>query len=193
MDELISIHKTFEEMFADRGYSFYGYNLQEELPSIEYEMDKLKSDKSLSKFFRDVNGGIVLFYWNIGDFCIQNASDIIEMVNGDSIPYCIVTYNPDGKGKSFIPLIKGMGSATSFEFLDMSNFIANVTRHCLVPTHIKMDDEQRKELLRRYKKFSIFPKMLSTDPIAVYYGYKPGDVVMIIRKQSSLPFFRVVV
>ena len=43
-----------------------------------------------------------------------------------------------------------------------------------------------KEIVDKYDtKITKFPKMLSTDPIARYYGVRPGGMFKIIRQSAS--------
>lgn len=71
------------------------------------------------------------------------------------------------------------------DFLE-SEMLINITEHELVPQHILLTTEEKEELLSRYKlKESQLIKMLSTDPVARYYGYKRGQVIKVIRKSDT--------
>jgi DNA-directed RNA polymerase I, II, and III subunit RPABC1 len=69
--------------------------------------------------------------------------------------------------------------------------------HVLVPTHVLLDEEEKKELLKIYKsKEGQLPKMLSSDPIARYFGAKKGQVFKITRASESSGnyiYYRIVV
>ncbi|MEM1557079.1 MAG: DNA-directed RNA polymerase subunit H [Thermoproteota archaeon] len=59
----------------------------------------------------------------------------------------------------------------------------NILDHVLVPRHRVLSIEEKEALLKKYNiKLSQLPKMLTSDPVAVALGAKPGDVVEIIRK-----------
>ncbi len=59
----------------------------------------------------------------------------------------------------------------------------NILEHVLVPSHKVLSSEEREALLRKYNiKPSQLPKILSSDPVAVAIGAKPGDVLEITRK-----------
>ena len=64
----------------------------------------------------------------------------------------------------------------------------NITKHSLVPDHIKLDDEEIKELMEKHSIHSKaqLPLILKDDPIARYYNYKPGDVIKIPTALGSL-------
>jgi len=62
----------------------------------------------------------------------------------------------------------------------------NIFEHELVPEHRILSEEEKRELLKRYKiRLSQLPQMLVSDPAAVALGAKPGDVVEIKRKSKT--------
>tara|TARA_B100001093_G_C26664329_1_gene943316 strand:+ start:99 stop:719 length:621 start_codon:yes stop_codon:yes gene_type:complete len=60
----------------------------------------------------------------------------------------------------------------------------NPTKHFIVPEHVKMTEEESKEIVRYYSLTSKFqlPLLLKDDPIARYYNFRVGDIIKI--KQS---------
>jgi DNA-directed RNA polymerase subunit H (RpoH/RPB5) len=62
----------------------------------------------------------------------------------------------------------------------------NIMKHELVPKHVILSDEEVKSLLTKYNiQPSQLPKILDMDPVAVYIGAKPGQIVKIIRKSHT--------
>jgi len=73
----------------------------------------------------------------------------------------------------------------------------DVLKHELVPKHIILTEEEKKELL---EKLNItpkqLPKILISDPVVKAIGAKKGDIIKIIRKSVTAGesiYYRVVV
>ena len=63
----------------------------------------------------------------------------------------------------------------------------NITKHRLVPTHIRLNTEETK-LFKQTFSVSNIPTILTKDPISKFYNYKVGDIIKIIRNNGIVVF-----
>ena len=74
--------------------------------------------------------------------------------------------------------------------------LVNPTRHEFVPRHSYVDEAGVSELIDQYGPIENFPKIMQSDPIVRYYGWKRGDVLKVDRRccmAQRLPFYREVI
>ena len=77
-------------------------------------------------------------------------------------------------------------SSFTMEVFHEKELYINITKHEYVPTHKVLTNDEKKELLKRYKvKDHQLPKILKADAISRYLGLKHGQVVKIIRKSET--------
>ena len=70
-----------------------------------------------------------------------------------------------------------------YEIFSMKNLMFNITHHEIVPRHILLNQEEVELILKQYQTTRAqLPKLLTTDPVAKYYGMKAGDVCKIVRQ-----------
>jgi len=84
-------------------------------------------------------------------------------------------------------------SKSNTQFFTFKDMCVNITRHHLVPKHEKID----KTCVKHSEHISDdeWPKLYTTDKIAQYYDFKPGDVIRITRMvgyQEPVYFYRLV-
>lgn len=63
----------------------------------------------------------------------------------------------------------------------------NITKHSLVPLHKKITDEEKENILLKYKILykSQLPIISHQDPIVRWYNFKKGDIIRISRKSCK--------
>ena len=70
-----------------------------------------------------------------------------------------------------------MAPKYSLEQFREAELMINITEHELVPKHVVMTTEEKRELLQRYKlKEQQLPRMQQSDPVARYFGLRRGQV-----------------
>ena len=62
----------------------------------------------------------------------------------------------------------------------------DIMRHTLVPQHTIISKEEAKELFEKYDMTTDqLPKIIDTDPVVVFIGAKPGQIIKIVRKSHT--------
>lgn len=186
LPKLYRVWKTLNKMMEDRGYI-----IEENYSQISYQDWLLKNNNKSSLngiFYKKVGENIVRLYFEYLEGLKLIASDIGSFFSKMK----------DAKADSGIIIISGILSSQAkqkladinielqVECFNISELMVNITEHAYVPKHILLTDEQKKELMKRYRiKESQLPKILHTDPVAKYLGLKRGDVVKIIRSSET--------
>jgi len=72
------------------------------------------------------------------------------------------------------------------EYFRDSELLVDITDHKLVPQHIVLTNNEKQELLARYRlKASQLPRIQQQDPVARYLGLRATQVVKIIRPSET--------
>ncbi len=73
----------------------------------------------------------------------------------------------------------------------------DILGHELVPEHKILSDDESEKLLKRYNiKPEQLPWILSTDPVILSIGAKPGQIVKVVRKSKTAKYataYRIVI
>ena len=186
LPKLYRVWKTLNKMMEDRGYI-----IEENYSQISYQDWLLKNNNKSTLngiFYKKVGENIVRLYFEYLEGLKLIANDIGSFFSKMK----------DAKADSGIIVISGILSSQAkqkladinielqVECFNISELMVNITEHAYVPKHILLTEEEKKELMKRYRiKESQLPKILHNEPVAKYLGLKRGDVVKIIRSSET--------
>jgi len=208
------VWKTTKEMMNDRGYMVLEEDMNMSLDqfSRKYAREDGEPDRSRLNFSCQPSEEMLAKYTdaptkkvpnptpNIGTIWVEfNADENVGMkqlreymahlVNGSFHSGIMITVKP--MTGMAIRLLRGATSLSDgpkggVEVFIEQDLLVNITKHELVPKHVLLSDEEKQQLLQRYRlKQTQLPRIQSTDPVAKYLGLRRGAVVKIIRKSET--------
>jgi DNA-directed RNA polymerase subunit H (RpoH/RPB5) len=168
-DKYLVIKNTCIEMMEDRCYTV----IDSDDDNILFE-NMSNGDRILSCIFDEPK------------LNVNNVKDMILILNENDLKHGIIIYNEviTSTAKKIIDTLQDY----FIETFSMDELKYNITKHRLVPKHVKANEEEYKEL----KKFGPkLPVMLKTDPVTRYYNYKSGDIIRVERFDGNI-IYRIV-
>lgn len=188
--------RTVKEMVKDRGY----FITQEELDlSLEDFRSRVcdamgRPQRKLMSFQALPEESSTEKFPNLGtlwvEFCdepsvgIKTMKNFVIHISEKNFSTGIFIYQ-NGITASATKLLPTVAPAT-IETFQENDLIVNITHHELVPKHILLNDDEKKQLLERYRlKESQLPRIQREDPVARYLGLKRGQIVKIIRRSET--------
>lgn len=116
---------------------------------------------------------------------IQHIKTYCKRMQEENITRAIIVVQK-GMTPSAKSSLTDMAPKYILEYFLESELLTNLTEHELVPEHVVMTPEEKKELLLKYKlKENQLMRIQVGDPVARYYGLKRGQVVKIIRASET--------
>lgn len=183
------VWKTVHQLVADRGYEVTDAELNMSVDDFRTQYCSAGGlDKVALQFYaraKDGSSQIYVAFCKTPSVGIKEMRDFVQTLSDHHHHVGILIYE-----KSMTPsankIIQGVQGQFQIDAFQESDLVVNITHHELVPRHIIMTPEEKKELLQKYKlKETQLPRIQIADPVARYYGLRRGQVVKIIRRSET--------
>jgi len=103
----------------------------------------------------------------------EQVSNAILVLRGDITPFAKQA-------------VLEMSDSFRIEHFKEAELLVDITEHTLVPEHQVLSQNEKQELLKRYRlRETQLPRIQPNDPVARYYGMRRGQVVKIIRPSET--------
>ena len=200
LNKLTASRKTIIEMMDLRGYQTDKYNnySSKELDIMLKNMDKKLNynNMPLDLIFdhnTDTDKQCVLKYI-ITRVRVSNLKTLItELIEYELVkPYDDIIFIVKDKINNLEPFYNLFNSFLEtnkifIQIFSIDNLIRNITNHELVPKMRIVSEKEKEDIKKKYniENNSNLPLILKSDPVAMFYGIKSGDIIEITRTSET--------
>ncbi|OZC04839.1 RNA polymerase Rpb5 domain protein [Onchocerca flexuosa] len=191
--KLWRVRKTVMQMCHDRGYLVTQEELDQTLENFKDTFGDKPSERHPSRneltvlvaHNDDPTDQMFVFFPEDSKIGIKTIKAICQQMQEQAITRAIIVVQT-GMTPSAKQAIADMAPKYTLEQFLEAELMVNITEHELVPEHVVMTNEEKNELLNRYKlKDTQLPRIQQSDPVARYFGLRRGQVVKIIRPSET--------
>ncbi|VDN92788.1 unnamed protein product [Brugia pahangi] len=181
------------QMCHDRGYLVTQEELDQTLENFKETFGDKPSERHPSRneltvlvaHNDDPTDQMFVFFPEDSKIGIKTIKAICQQMQEQAITRAIIVVQT-GMTPSAKQAIADMAPKYTLEQFLEAELMVNITEHELVPEHVVMTNEEKNELLGRYKlKDTQLPRIQQSDPVARYFGLRRGQVVKIIRPSET--------
>mmetsp|Transcript_72335 Transcript_72335/g.172393 ORF Transcript_72335/g.172393 Transcript_72335/m.172393 type:complete len:211 (-) Transcript_72335:171-803(-) len=191
--KLWRVRKTVHTMLHDRGYQVAETFLKENKEEFEAAWKQVQQEGGGRERFiilvhKKTNPDqqlIVFFPEENKRVGVKPIRILAEKMDEKKIKEAILVVKQPLTPLAKTAVVEAM-SNMRIEVFHENELIVNITQHELVPKHVPLTEEEKQQLLNRYKmKPAQLPRMQLNDPIARYFGMQREQVVKIIRASET--------
>ncbi|ALX27625.1 DNA-directed RNA polymerase subunit RPB5 [Golden Marseillevirus] len=166
---------TVCEMMTDRGF-FPSHRLED-------PTDSSSKEPVLWEFAKEDKIALVLWGLSVESKVVFAQRVLEEAKKREPQQIVLIVDKPlVSKAKTAISNIRKITNINVFELADVQ---FSKPRHKLVPKHRLVSAEERKAVLESYQvEEKDLPRISCSDPIVQWYGWCPGDIIEILRKEG---------
>lgn len=196
MEALYRNHMVLTRMLSDRGYNVQGDN---NLTRQEF-MIKYPDREALSNLiYNGPNDTIIVSYLidtnKGGSIGVGPIGKMMKYMKQNNYDHGLIVI-PEKLSSKAQEEIENARPDTRIEIFQESDLLFPIVDHRLVPRHVPLTDIQRQELIRRFELDpdnlpEQLPRLLSNEPVSIYYDFQPGEIIAIFRPTGL--YYRIVV
>ena len=185
---LFRVYRTISNMLDKRGY-MVPKDLREMTPmSFRDRFGEFPSRESLTLLVEkadDESNQLFVFFPEDEKVGVKPIKVYTDRMRSEAVSNAIMVLRVD-----ITPFAKAavqeMSNDFRIEHFKESELLVDITQHQLVPEHQVLTQNEKTELLKRYRlKETQLPRIQPNDPVARYFGMKRGMVVKIIRPSET--------
>lgn len=156
---------TVTEMLNDRGYNIDAISHLEEV---------------------NILNNVLIIYINNDKLGVQHVKNIEKYIDEHNKIVNILIYKNGITSFAKNALNELEKPIECFSYNELTY---NVTKHKIVPKHVMMTSDQKKEFLKKFRVNEVnLPLIPSFDPVVRYYNAKPGTLFEITRPSNTSVF-----
>merc|ERR1712002_238014 len=191
--KLWRIRKTIMQLCHDRGYLVTQEELEQSLDQFKEQFGHKPSERHparsdlivLVAHNDDPTDQMFVFFPDEPKVGVRTIKTYCTRMQEENIQRAIIVVQAGMSPPAKQALVDMAPKYILEQFLE-SELLINITEHELVPEHVVMTQEEKQELLVRYKlKDNMLMRIQCGDPVARYFGLKRGQVVKIIRSSET--------
>jgi len=177
LKEMYSAYLTMIEILKDRDY-----NVPVHYNDIDFVLFKeLYNNDKLDIYLETNIKSIFVKMLFISKIRASKLEFYIKEITKRFSPSVIVFICPFSPTASINNVIK---KYPHIQIFHSKKLIINITKHEFVPPHIKISDDKKEILIKKYTLNS-FPIIKLNDPVVKYYNFQKGDILRIIRNNLN--------
>ncbi|KAL3763992.1 hypothetical protein ACHAW5_007611 [Stephanodiscus triporus] len=185
---LFRVYKTISSMLAKRGY-MVSREMKEMTPmDFTQRFGEYPSREGLTILVEksdDETNQLFVFFPEDEKVGVKPIKILTDRMKDESVSNAILVLRGD-----ITPFAKQavqeMSDSFRIEHFKEAELLVDITDHILVPEHLVLSQNEKQELLKRYRlRDTQLPRIQPNDPVARYYGMKRGQVVKIIRPSET--------
>jgi len=185
---LFRVYKTISVLLEKRGYSVPRDMLEITPASFTNKFGEHPSREVLSILVEkadDEQSQLFVFFPEDEKVGVKPIKEYTERMREESVSNAILVLKV-GMTPIAKQAIQEVSDSVRIEYFLEAELLVDITEHKLVPDHQVLTQNEKQELLKRYRlKETQLPRIQPTDPVARYYGMRRGQVVKITRLSET--------